>query len=147
MDCRALVEGDIPAIAGIHRRACLIAYSFLNWAFTLDEVREWYDERFWEWDWGRVALVGGVPVAYIATYGAHVDHLFVDPAHQRRGIGDALMAAALERSPPATSLMVFERNLPARAFYRRHGFVEASRFVNRKAGAVELVLFRQPPLR
>ena len=51
-----------------------------------------------------------------------MEHLYVAPEHQRRGIGTALMERAKERRPQGFRLWVFQRNTGAREFYERHGF-------------------------
>ena len=53
---------------------------------------------------------------------------YVDPAHWRKGVGSALMAAGIERLTRAgyraAVLWVLEDNLGARAFYEHHGWHE-----------------------
>ena len=54
-----------------------------------------------------------------------LSRLYVLPGHQRRGIGEGLLRAAV-RSHPGTKrvqLIVEARNTKALAFYGRHGFV------------------------
>ncbi len=56
----------------------------------------------------------------------------VGPAHQRRGIGDALMTALIERAErwmqmTRLELEVYVDNAAAIALYRKHGFVEEGR--------------------
>jgi ribosomal protein S18 acetylase RimI-like enzyme len=51
-----------------------------------------------------------------------MEHLYVAPDHQRRGIGTALMDRAKERRPAGFRLWVFQRNAGARDFYEHHGF-------------------------
>ena len=145
MVTRRLGERDIAAIARVHRRACLVAYAFMNWSHSEEEVRAWYAGKFSAWDWGLVAEVDGRAVGFIATCGAYVDQLFIDPDHQRRGIGTALLTAALERVPPAAALTVFKDNRPARRFYERHGFVEVRRFWNPDVNALEMIYARIGP--
>jgi ribosomal protein S18 acetylase RimI-like enzyme len=49
----------------------------------------------------------------------------VDPAHQRRGHGDALMRYALERVDRENGVAYLESSNPRNiSFYRRHGFEE-----------------------
>ena len=71
-----------------------------------------------------------------------MDQLFVEPAHQGRGIGTRLLTTALARMPPSVMLNVFEDNGPARRFYERRGFREVERFLNETENAVELVYER-----
>ena len=51
----------------------------------------------------------------------------VHPGRQRAGLGSALLAHGLAEWPGRWLLEVAERNGPARALYRRHGFVEIDR--------------------
>jgi GNAT superfamily N-acetyltransferase len=50
-----------------------------------------------------------------------LEHIYVAPEHQRRGIGSELMERAKERRPAGFRLWVFQRNAGARDFYERHG--------------------------
>src|SRR3981189_3312264 len=109
---------DVPAISLVHHRACLIAYRFINWRYPLDEVERWYSGKFIEWTWTLAALGADATMAgFIALIDRHVDQLYVDPSHQRCGIGSALLDRAIESSPGRIMLHVFEENAPARAFY------------------------------
>jgi ribosomal protein S18 acetylase RimI-like enzyme len=69
-----------------------------------------------------VAEAGDELVGFIAIAdGELVEHLYVDPAHQRRGVGSALLQEAKRRLPGGFRLWVFQQNEPARRFYERHG--------------------------
>jgi GNAT superfamily N-acetyltransferase len=140
---RELLASDIPAIARVHRRACLVAYAFMNWSYSEWECRRWYEGKFPEWDWGLIAE-DSAPIAFIAVTGTHLDQLFVAPVHQRRGVGTCLLRAALERAPSIATLNVFEKNASARTFYEKNGFREVRRFLNARERAVELVYRRLP---
>ena len=61
-------------------------------------------------------------LGFAAVREGHLDHLYVAPAEQGRGVGTWLLAAAQANSPQGLRLFVFQRNLRARAFYERHGF-------------------------
>jgi ribosomal protein S18 acetylase RimI-like enzyme len=119
----------------------------MSWSYTEDEVRQWYAGKLDEWDWGQVVCAQDMVVAYLAASGAHIDQLFVDPDHQRAGLGSALLTAMLERRltamlerrlRPAT-LHVFAENRPARAFYERFGFQEVDAWWNVKDRALNLL--------
>ena len=51
-----------------------------------------------------------------------LDHLYVEPALQGRGLGGALLGHAQALRPRGLQLWVFQRNEGARRFYERHGF-------------------------
>ena len=72
-----------------------------------DEV--WVDERD-----GRV-------VAFAALRGDELDHIYVDPPLQGRGIGGSLFGHVKRRRPEGFAFWVFQRNADARRFYERHG--------------------------
>jgi ribosomal protein S18 acetylase RimI-like enzyme len=119
---RPLRPADLDGISLVHCRACRTAYRFMSWAYTEDQVRQWYAGKLEEWDWGQVVCAQDLIVAYLAASGAHIDQLFVDPDHQRAGLGSALLTAMLERRLRPATLQVFAENRPARAFYERFGF-------------------------
>lgn len=135
---RPLGGGDLDAISAIHVAACRIAYAFMDWDYSLAEVREWYAGKLDEWDWGVVAEQEKGLAGYIAMSGRHIDQLFVDPSAQGQGVGRALLAAALGRGLRPLTLDVFEKNRPARRLYESRGFREAGRWFNEQDGAVQL---------
>jgi ribosomal protein S18 acetylase RimI-like enzyme len=63
------------------------------------------------------------PVAFMAMKGNFIDQLYIDPGHQRLGIGQALLNFARERSPDHVWLYTLQVNFGARAFYEKNGFV------------------------
>jgi putative acetyltransferase len=65
----------------------------------------------------------GRPVAYLGIAGDFIDRLYVDPAHHRRGIGQALLDRARTLSPNHLWLYTHEANKHARAFYEKNKFV------------------------
>ncbi len=64
------------------------------------------------------------PLALIAIRQGHVMQLAVFAGEQRRGIGSLLIEHAKALNPNGLKLHTFQRNVPARVFYARHGFVE-----------------------
>jgi ribosomal protein S18 acetylase RimI-like enzyme len=140
---RPLRPDDLDGISRVHWRACRIAYRFMSWSYTEDEVRRWYAGKLEGWDWGQVACdAGGGVVAFIATIGAHVDQLYVDPDHQRRGLGRALLAAALARGLRPATLHVLAENRPARRLYEACGFREAASWPDEEQNGVLMLLYR-----
>jgi len=63
------------------------------------------------------------PVGFMAMNKDFVDQLYIDPDHQRRGIGRSLLNLARERSPEHVWLYTLQVNASAREFYEKNGFV------------------------
>ena len=140
---RPLKTDDLRAISLVHRRACLIAYNFMQWSYSLEEVEAWYSPKFAEWTWTQAALDADAMAGFIALRDRHVDQLFIDPLYQRSRIGSALLVQALKSAPGPTTLHVFEANRNARAFYQRHGFSQRGHWMNMEAGATDLLYVRE----
>jgi len=63
-----------------------------------------------------------------AEDGFHLDHLYVDPSHQSRGVGSHVLRHLISQSD-ARQLPVHLgalRNSPSNRFYRRHGFTQTT---------------------
>ena len=133
-----MVAGDMPAIAGVHRAACLVAYAFMGWDYPLDQIEAWYGGKFPGWDFARVAECRGRVVGYLGATGGLLDDLFIAPEFQGRGIGRTLAQAQIDRGIRPVTLEVFEDNAPARALYATLGFIVTERFFNTVDGAWEL---------
>jgi ribosomal protein S18 acetylase RimI-like enzyme len=74
-----------------------------------------------------VADAAGEIVGFSAVRDGWLDHLYVTPARQGRGIGGALLAQAMRESRGGLTLWAFVANDRALALYRRAGFVEVLR--------------------
>jgi ribosomal protein S18 acetylase RimI-like enzyme len=135
---RPLRPDDLDGISRVHWRACRIAYRFMSWSYSEHEVRRWYSDKMKEWDWGQTACARDAVVAFLAASGAHIDQLFVDPDHQRDGLGSTLLTAMLDRRLRPATLCVFAENRPARAFYERFGFRQADAWWDEQDQAVTL---------
>jgi GNAT superfamily N-acetyltransferase len=74
-----------------------------------------------------VAEVEGRIIGFSAVRADWLDHLYVRPEWQGRGVGGALLQRSMTESPAGLSLWAFLANDRARAFYARAGFVEVLR--------------------
>jgi chorismate mutase/GNAT superfamily N-acetyltransferase len=91
-------------------------------------LRAWLGGRLRDTDdevW--LAEVDGAPAAYVRVSSYWLADLYVDPSHQRRGVGTALLDLVKARRPDGFCLWVFQMNTPARELYGRHGLVELER--------------------
>jgi GNAT superfamily N-acetyltransferase len=104
---RAAFDDTLPALAGLHAPA---------------EDRWFFRERVFGTCelWGsfdQIQLIG-----MIAFRDGWVDHLYVLPNAQGRGVGTALLQVA-QSSFARLQLWTFQRNARARRFYQARGFV------------------------
>lgn len=114
--------GDAAAIARVFW-AARGRMAYLPDLYTYEQTQWWVEHVMAPRSELWIAEVNGAPVGFAALDGTRLDHLYVEPAHQGRGIGESLLATA-KRRRPELDLRVFERNTGARAFYARQGFQE-----------------------
>jgi ribosomal protein S18 acetylase RimI-like enzyme len=123
LEIREAEPGDAPAVAEIHLAARRAAMPYLHLSHTEEETRGYFgrvvgDRRSAWW----IARVGDEIVGYMLIDGENIDHLYVRPGWQRRGIGLSLLSKAKALSPERLELWTFQRNSNARAFYEAQGF-------------------------
>ncbi|MCP4247265.1 MAG: GNAT family N-acetyltransferase [bacterium] len=126
---------DCPRLAGIRRVEDVLA---------THQATGVVDPQLWE-----VALINGQPVGILLLAGVHerpmleVVYMGVAPEARGRGVGDAIMARAVERTRQgdgrSLTLAVDSTNRPARDLYDRWSFRELDRrrawFVGRPENA------------
>lgn len=118
---RATLE-DAQAIAVVHRTAMRVSLSFLPELHTAEEDLRFFSQRFLPANEVWVAQAGDAVVGYVGFSADWINHLYVDPDFQGKGIGPALLAKALADGRPRR-LWTFQQNARARAFYEARGFV------------------------
>jgi GNAT superfamily N-acetyltransferase len=125
MDAASLRQSrpdDAPAIAALHRAARRQAMPYLPELHSEAEVSAWMRDTLLPNAEVWVAEICGRAVGYLALVGDSLDHLYVGPAHQGRGVGSLLLAKAQALRPAGLRLFAFQRNHRARAFYEARGF-------------------------
>jgi|tagenome__1003787_1003787.scaffolds.fasta_scaffold20637161_2 ribosomal-protein-alanine N-acetyltransferase len=84
--------------------------------------------------WGGEGWPAGFVLARAIAGEAEIITIAVSPAHQRAGLGTALLEGALESTRAAGAEAVFlevaENNNPAYQLYTRHGFIKIGRRPN-----------------
>jgi ribosomal protein S18 acetylase RimI-like enzyme len=113
---------DAAAIAELHLATRRAAMPWLPDLHSDAEVGIWVRDRLLAEAEVWVALAGAAPVGYMALVGGMLDHLYIAPGHQGRGIGSLLLDQAKALRPAGLRLYAFQRNVRARAFYEARGF-------------------------
>ena len=112
-------ESDVVAL--LYRRTAKAAWNFL-FPHSPEEDRAFFRQSFARGTvW--VAVEDGVVVGFCAMRRGWIDHLFVAPERQGRGMGQRLLRRALQ-GRRRVKLWTFQRNARSRAFYRLQGFAE-----------------------
>lgn len=116
---------DLTAVAGLYLRARAAAVPQLPpVAHAPDAVDAWV--RGWDLSSYDVwlALRGDELVGFARSTDTWLDDLYVDPDHQRAGVGRALLDLVKAARPDGFCLWVFATNADARDFYAAHGLIE-----------------------
>jgi ribosomal protein S18 acetylase RimI-like enzyme len=117
---RAATDEDADAVARVFI-ASFGTLTFLPKLHTDEETFDFIANSVLREQEVLIAEVSGVAAGFIAmVHGNFVEHLYVHPDLQRRGIGTALLECAKERMPDGFRLWVFQQNTPARRFYELH---------------------------
>ena len=91
-----------------------------------------------EWHEFVVATRNGALVGMMQVKDDRITHIHVDSAHWNSGVGSALLGAAeqkIAQSHRVARLEVRGFNIHAQAFYKRRGWVEASRYPGMECGS------------
>ncbi|GAA4206096.1 GNAT family N-acetyltransferase [Microbispora amethystogenes] len=88
-----------------------------------EETRAWITDIMLPASQVWVAELHGEIAGFAGLRSGWLDHLYVTPAAQGRGIGTALLGHARNTHPHVLDLYVFQQNDGARRLYERHGFV------------------------
>ena len=121
-ELRRAVETDAEAIAEVFLRA-RAEMRYLPRLHTDDETRVFFRDVVMREQQVWVAEVARRVVGFLALGDAMIEHLYVAPGEQGRGVGGALLAQAKALRSGGFELWVFQDNRGARRFYERHGLV------------------------
>jgi putative acetyltransferase len=117
---RATAE-DAAVCARIHRDVMRTSLSFLPELHTAEEDFRYFSEKLFPFNAVWVVEEAGEVVGYIAFQPHFVEHLYILPEHQDRGLGARLLEKAMAGARELR-LWTFQANAKARRFYERHGF-------------------------
>jgi len=121
---RLYTSDDFEVVTGFWRRARELAFPDFQRrkGHTFDEDKAYFRDMILVKNEVWVVEVGEIPLAFMAIADDFVDHLYVDPEHQRCGLGKALLDHAKRLSPHHLWLYTFQINTNGRAFYEKNGF-------------------------
>jgi putative acetyltransferase len=122
---RAAREDEAGTLARLFRLVMRTDLSYLPELHTAQEDRDYFETVLFPSGDVWVADAGEL-LGYCASPPGWIQHLYVHPAHQGRGVGSALLAEA-KAANTELQLWTFQRNARARAFYANRGFQEVSR--------------------
>ena len=110
------------SIAEIHIEARAVAMPYLPVLHTPPDVRRFFEQQVLRSQEVWVAELEGRVVGFSAVREGWLEHLYVHPDFQSRGVGSALLKQVLSGAESTINLWVFQRNERARRFYEWHGF-------------------------
>jgi GNAT superfamily N-acetyltransferase len=120
---RKATEQDALPLSEIFLAARRAAMPYLPARYTDTEVLGWIRDVVISESRVLIATAAdGTATGFASVRNGWLDHLYVAPAAQARGVGSRLLAGAKEVSAGGLKLHVFQRNDGARRFYERRGF-------------------------
>jgi ribosomal-protein-alanine N-acetyltransferase len=123
---RSTIDADLPAIEEIEALCFSDPWTREMLLYQLTDP----DSLFLAAQDTTGALLGYIGCKTVLDEG-YISNVAVHPASRRRGVGDALIAALIERAREMElsflTLEVRESNAPAIALYSKHGFVTVGR--------------------
>lgn len=118
---RRLQAGATPAVVGVFTRSRAAAMPWLPVLHTPDEDLAFFADQIATAEaWG--VFDGPDLAGFAVVRGDWLDHLYVHPGWQGRGVGSALLEHGWSRTDGGLQLWAFEANHAAIGFYRRHLF-------------------------
>jgi GNAT superfamily N-acetyltransferase len=107
-------------VARVHRTSMTAAMPYLPALHTPDEDRAFFRTRVFPACEVWIAVIDGI-AGFIAFRDGWVDHLYILPDQQSRGLGRTLLNKAKERNS-GLQLWTFQRNVNAIRFYTANEF-------------------------
>lgn len=116
---REATSRDAAVISAILLEGTRMAMPYLPELYSDEEVLGWVASSVLPND--EVPDLDGEPVAFLALSEELLEHLYVHPDAQHRGVGSAMLDHAKRLRPEGFALWVFQRNTNARSFYETRG--------------------------
>lgn len=124
MEIRPLADTEVDAVIRVWTETKRDTYDFieLERSYTAADDAAFFRGHILPRCAIWIAVEDGDVLGFVALVGTYIDRLYVRPAAQRRGVGAALLARAIEASPGGLELHTHVQNSKARAFYEKMGF-------------------------
>lgn len=122
MTLRRAEPAEAAAVARLHVLTREVCLPYLPRPSDMDEVIDYFAAEVLPKTEVWVSEEDGDLHAFIAFTSDWIEHLYVHPERQGRGLGDALLAKARAGSRDL-QLWTFQKNVQARRFYEARGFV------------------------
>lgn len=127
LDIRTAGPADQATVAEVMISSRRVNLPYAVGRHSDDEARRWVAAHMWPTHRVLVAELGGQIIGVAAmAWDQGVDWLnqfYVAPGWSGRGVGGRMMPLVLAATGRPLRLHCFQRNLGARRFYERHGFV------------------------
>ena len=142
---RNAVDADVDALIALSVRTISASYrAFLDDAAVDGFIGSGAVNQYVKDNLARcvVILCDGSIVGYAVWQDNWIDLMMIDHTAHRQGFGTQLLKhveASLLRSYDALTLESFEANQQANSFYRKNGWLEASRYFDNDSGANKIV--------
>lgn len=120
---RDAVAGDAEDLTSLFLRSRAQAMPWVTSPRDESSTRWWVQHVLLTEQHVRLAEDGSQILGFVAVAGSWLEQLYVDPHHQGRGVGRALLEDAKRLRPGGLRLHVFTRNALARRFYETAGFI------------------------
>lgn len=136
-------NANTDILVDIWLRASLKAHNFIDPNLWHDNAEAMRDRFLRQTENYVFTNSEGAVTGFLALNGNHIEALFVDPAHQGKGVGRALIDHAKQLRGELT-LAVYERNGKAVVFYHRNHFAVREQRTDTLTGEYELVMEFSP---
>jgi len=141
---RIIKKDEIPVAANIWLAASKAAHDFIDSSYWQSKLAEMVEVYLPAAETYVAEGEDSVVVGFISILdGDNIAALFVDPSAQGRGVGGELIKFAQQRSS-FLKLKVYSKNLRARAFYKKHGFVDTKEIIDSETGENEVLMEWRP---
>lgn len=131
-------EAEVKTVVDIWYSTSIVCHDFVGsefWKACIDDMKNIYIPS----SQTIVSRYNGEIVGFISLVDNTLASIFVLPDYQGKGIGHKLLSYVFEEKETLV-LNVYEKNISAREFYLRNGFIEQKRSVDEHTGEIEITM-------